>query len=906
MIRTVNRQPFSVNVPSSNEAKDYFFNHINWKGMSDDKNFLTSDQETFESCKNVYVDSEGLLRSRPSLKIKKDTVGLKCLSNFWTFGNFILYLDKTSDERYDIYLTDFDNNIKFSTSTMEEIPYANDKIKPVLADDKLFLFATDSFRYLHLSTFELADASSFVYVPKSVVTSTGISSDSESHSILTNSEMFVYLYDSDFSVETLLGKTLSFTILDNEYEVVFDKYTPFNFYSKLAISVAASGNDILSAVYARDGYDSIAVLDKMSKTFMYSNNGSRWNRYLSAPDDVGSNKGQYYNLRFTDDGNDVYYTASNEGSHSVYMVSVVKNVNVGDSLYYKYEQFTDWYRENLGEANSVRTFIGVHFVSNSVGSSLFRGENYNMMERYDDGEYRQGGIHTSFQDVDLYFELDNYDDKNVGIIISRNYISMIDLSTFGRYRNDIDSLPSVVTDVKLFRTSKDSFILSVNSNTICSIYEVEYADLSFIKERDVEANESFIMQDRNFIVSKKGIWDVSADVFTRFNVDIIDLLGVGNYLYYKANITGQPDSSVYTNNVSVLELKEKIEKDDGKLIEFVSNFVNNGTDVELLSNYYFAINQELYVSEPRFDNDGNFLWYIPEYTKQSFTDKITGLQPISSTEMAIFLRNEIWYSQYSESVYLYNKSKLQVGLREGSDVITSYDGTQVIFPSKRGLVALSYQNFVASTDQVLTPISDPIHDQFIKFAEGSVKLLRYQYWIICYRTDTMSGYVYDGRNASWWPIEIFIKPTKVLDVDNKIVLLANNRLYTLDKSDDKYYDYDGNEHQIDWNIRSQKLHFNAINYCKHIANITLMSVQDSDNDLSFKLRVNNYRKKMDTTDVQTKEYKVDAIRTYVQRMSFPKVNEFQYILFADDEQLIRVPLSLSGITIKYRIGSQVR
>jgi hypothetical protein len=85
-----------------------------------------------------------------------------------------------------------------------------------------------------------------------------------------------------------------------------------------------------------------------------------------------------------------------------------------------------------------------------------------------------------------------------------------------------------------------------------------------------------------------------------------------------------------------------------------------------------------------------------------------------------------------------------------------------------------------------------------------------------------------------------------------------------------------------------------------------MSVLDSNNDMSFKMKVNNYRKKIDTTEVQTNEYKIDAIRTYVQRVSFPKVNEFQYELFADDEQLIRVPLSLSGLTIKYRIGSQVR
>ena len=68
MAKTFNRRPLSVNTPSANDVKNYFFNHYTWKGLADDKNFLAVDQETFADCNNVYMDSEGLLRSRPSIK----------------------------------------------------------------------------------------------------------------------------------------------------------------------------------------------------------------------------------------------------------------------------------------------------------------------------------------------------------------------------------------------------------------------------------------------------------------------------------------------------------------------------------------------------------------------------------------------------------------------------------------------------------------------------------------------------------------------------------------------------------------------------------------------------------------------------------------------------------------------
>ena len=109
MARTVNRQPFTVRTPSSNDVKDYFFNQVNWKGMNDNRNFLAVDQESFEECDNVYVDSEGLLRSRPSVRAlnsNSNTVEIR------VYGDFEVRI-LAVDVYYKICVQDKSQNIEY-------------------------------------------------------------------------------------------------------------------------------------------------------------------------------------------------------------------------------------------------------------------------------------------------------------------------------------------------------------------------------------------------------------------------------------------------------------------------------------------------------------------------------------------------------------------------------------------------------------------------------------------------------------------------------------------------------------------------------------------------------------------------------------------------------------------------
>ena len=104
------------------------------------------------------------------------------------------------------------------------------------------------------------------------------------------------------------------------------------------------------------------------------------------------------------------------------------------------------------------------------------------------------------------------------------------------------------------------------------------------------------------------------------------------------------------------------------------------------------------------------------------------------------------------------------------------------------------------------------------------------------------------------------------------------------------------------------MHLNANNYYKHIYNITLCSVDDN-STIAMRLDVNNYRKYVDNDKAGTFKYFIDVLRTFVKRLNYSKVCEFQYTLASDTKDggnAINFPLSLSNITIKYDIGGQVR
>lgn len=461
-----------------------------------------------------------------------------------------------------------------------------------------------------------------------------------------------------------------------------------------------------------------------------------------------------------------------------------------------------------------------------------------------------------------------------------------------------------------------------NFNTTSTKYDIVLKEETVIAYEEAKVKFSY---PNAYIVTNDKIFCYSSYIVDE-SYDFLNLLfaAIPITWYYGGNTSDSiylaNENGVYSN-----KLTGYIEVD-----EYTAGRINYFLPTASceLSEYYLANGKSLYISGYQQDVT-DFKWYFPKINTESFDYDITNVHPISSTQVAVFLEDSVFYLERSTDststiLYRYYKSKLQVGCNPGCDVLTTFDSKYILFTSKRGLVAMSYQEFIASDEQSLSYLSDNIYTLYYKYitdtnSNNEVKLYKFAFWIVVYKEDSKDAFIYDIRNGSWWPITYTNNIARVLDYQDKVEIISNGILFSLHLGDDYYYDDDGNKYKIDWYVESQKLYLQAINYYKHITNITLVSVHDidvinesneNDEEMSYKLQCDIYRKQIDGNigldDYTSINYDVNGARTFVQRLNYGKVNELQYRLSANLENVIQFPLSLNGITVKYKIGTQVR
>lgn len=1186
MPKTFNRNPYSVNTPSSNDIKNYFFNHYNWKGLNDDKNFLSIDQETFSDCKNVYVDEDGLLKSRPSQKYKaivytdadSNKVTLANIVDCWIFESVSVYQTENDGKYYLVFINkNFDKNLQVEL-VHNNISY--NKIKLIVADQKIFVFAKNDFNYYDMKTNEYLNADKFIHIPVTSVITNGIpksTTDVESPNVLTTSYITKYLYTSTENIQysTFIGKEVTVEIDGVKYTITFKNNNQVVFVEKFISLSEANYSD--EQIYGAGGegipfieigstgeciLSSYKVVDnKQVWTIYKTSDGQIFEKLPDIEDVITSPKisrdGNYcivfkkdgpyiYSLVKTSEGNYKYTAWTNLLQHyaltknnttdkydelklnldhsfseygnlfrpinAVFFDDTVFAFTYGDgivqqsqgisyagvagysNLYciyctddnniYKKELFSDntklYHTVNikththilplsdtftnngsgtfstskiaLNLSNIKYGIIGAEEYQTSVNVTFttyctYTTANTNLiihldLKIFDDNNtyvqmsltpvdtgkiYSDDNFVVSFGQFiqltytraptrnvfDVKFEVYEKQLPDVTINGSANKIKLKNAEYFGRLFNDMPTIAlnsnkidqvnikliirvkASLVSLRNAGASSDRYFLtyiidsSNNKNNgwyTCSFKRIDDTNRSLLYDGLMVTNDSFVFTR----VANENLY-----VYTNKISDRTDLLPIDDFnnkklieknlsenLAYNKYVFSYPNGHLVTNNklyqytdysnindvtyipllFNALPVSYYYEgnKEDS-LYLVANNYLYKSTNNTvigvseltkgenhyllpdfdaLLENYYFSKDNTLYISSPvaklELERDGSinreksvsFEWYLPVKTKQEFDYNITNLHVISSSEVAIFFDNSISYVTWDSdnSAYRYYKSKMQVGCKYGSDVITSYDGKYVIFTTWRGLVAMSYQEFMATSEQTLTYLSDTIFSVFKDYITESnstneIKLFKYAYWIVVYKQDSNFLLLFDIRNNSWWPLEYRSTLAKfVLDKDT-IMQLSNGRIFTLDKSETHYYDdNDITVRKIDWYIQSQKLHLNALNYYKHIVNITFTSVhnkqlleqEEYDADLfSFKLQVNNYRKKIDGNINNEDEfvsivYNVESARTFVQRLNYSKVNEFQYLLSSDDENAIDIPLRLNGITIKYKIGSQVR
>ena len=355
------------------------------------------------------------------------------------------------------------------------------------------------------------------------------------------------------------------------------------------------------------------------------------------------------------------------------------------------------------------------------------------------------------------------------------------------------------------------------------------------------------------------------------------------------------------------------------------HFVNQDLSISTyLDGYWFAIGNKVYRNKYTVDENGNWQLYIPENNYEEFETDVTGLMTISTDTVAAFTDNAVYTStivgqdENGNNIYgKFIKSKFNLGNKSFSDILTTYDGKYTLFNTMRGLAGMSFQDFINSTDQALTFLSEPIYSQYFEFVQKPVLMTLYKYWLYCYHSDDTIIWILDFRTSSWWKYEVNKPIQKIIIYNDEIYFLQSGRLCHFDYDIDYYYDeYQDVENsaspdfiersQINWSLTSQKLYLGSIDRYKTVKDITIYNVQDDERDINFVLDCKNYRHHIDDGKEEWIEYNVSKIRTFVKRLHYSKVREFQYTLRNDPNAQVQSPMKISNIAIKYHVGDEVR
>ena len=353
------------------------------------------------------------------------------------------------------------------------------------------------------------------------------------------------------------------------------------------------------------------------------------------------------------------------------------------------------------------------------------------------------------------------------------------------------------------------------------------------------------------------------------------------------------------------------------------------SDTEL----YLGFNNQLSITANTRDSDGNILFNLPKVNNQKFIENLTNIINISTTDIALFFEDNIIICSRVEDEtfgyrYDYYPTKLSTGTRLGDSIINTIEGSYTIFPTKRGLAFMNYQAFMATTDQVLTYMTDPIEDRYDKFYEASetIKLVQMRDRLFV-TNGTGDILIYDFSRAQWWFWQLpkgqfnYELPVKKLVTDQLSLYVVSHRLYKFGDYKRQYLDFENIENdigedsyltpmptKIDWFIVSQPLHLNAPNYYKNLKQLVfqLLGPEQDSNKHTIKVQIKCYRKKADVKEPELIEFTIDELRTFVKRFNYWKLCEVQYALADDSETQIPTQLQLNGIAVKYELGEEVR
>ena len=306
---------------------------------------------------------------------------------------------------------------------------------------------------------------------------------------------------------------------------------------------------------------------------------------------------------------------------------------------------------------------------------------------------------------------------------------------------------------------------------------------------------------------------------------------------------------------------------------------------------------------------------LPAINNQSFIENITAMTNISTTEVALFFKDDIKIcSKVSDENYSfrydYYNTKLSTGVRLGDSVINTLEGSYTIFPTLRGLAVMNYQAFMATSDQVIEYMTNDQKELWTAFYNNSsqIRIIQWRNKLIL-TNNTEQILMYDLNNQAWWRLEV---PVQVLiALTDQIDLRLIYKELLIFKDANLYYDFSetGNLIPIDWFVQSQPLHFNAPTYYKNIKQLVFQLANSSNiesDEKSMLAQIKLYRKRVTVRTPEEVAFEIEQSRTFVKRFNYWKINELQWVIASNEDVSNPKPLELNGISVKYEIGEEVR
>ena len=374
-------------------------------------------------------------------------------------------------------------------------------------------------------------------------------------------------------------------------------------------------------------------------------------------------------------------------------------------------------------------------------------------------------------------------------------------------------------------------------------------------------------------------------------------------------------------------------KEDTILLEYTFGSASNYTEVPDVTysdtELYLGLANDLKITSNTTDPDNRTktLFNLPEINNQSFIDNITAMINISTTEVALFFVDKIVICSKAADEnlaqgfrYDYYNTKLSTGVRLGDSVINTLEGSYTIFPTRRGLAAMNYQAFMATTDQVIAYLSDVIKEIWTEFYDTSkeIHIIQWRNRLVI-TNDSQYCLVFDIEEKAWWKWKVPVKFNKALSDQVFLQMIENSGttddgLNVFDPYAEIYFDHSDKAmdkwRMIEWFIMSQPLHFNQPNYYKNIKQL-VFQLQDGNNTegkvkQTIDAQVRLYRKKITTREPETIEFTIDGLRTFVKRFNYWKINELKWVLSYDENTASPYRFELNGVSVKYEIGDEVR